>query len=929
MPGGPTDDTQPASADTIRSSPKVAHVTPEPGTKLGRYELRRLIGTGGMGQVFEAHDTALDRAVALKVLRPGIAADENELAERLLRESRIMAKVVHRSVITVFDVGREGDAVFLAMELVRGTTLGGYLAREQPYWRDIVELFEHAGQGLAAAHAVGIIHRDFKPENVLVELDGERATRVVVTDFGIARAAQEVDLADGRSGRLDMKLTSTGTVLGTPAYMAPEQLDGKDVDVRADVFAFAASLWEALFDERPYRGATIAEIRAAMATPPKPPHHGVPRRLVRALVSALAVDPRDRWPAMMPLLRELAAVRLLPRRIAIGVGAVALIGLGTAGAIVARPAAEDPCSRGLAALASAYGPERRAEVAQALAANPEARDDVLARLDLRSAAWRATLEATCQAHAPTTLACLDARRLELDAIVSDLVGDGPLAAKWARPLVELVGDPSACEHASLALGSARVPENRVLQYQVALLRYRMYEAGERRARGELDRALPLETAIVADAAKVWPPVHAEALLLLGATRAEANDEKAAVATLHEAAAEAEAAHDDHLAALSWLQLGSSAYDRGDADGALEYSTYAQAAADRLGDPSELEARIDYLRGISLVELGRTSEAEPLLRRAVDIARTRVPDRLPQALQGLAILYETLARYPEAVAALREALSHLDKHDAMAASTEVAIRVNLASDLSSEGQVDEAEAVARAAVAITDRQAGARYIGWAGAHLALVQVLEDRGERETALAEIRRTEQALALLRGEHNEEYSQIMLAEADLLADLGRYDEAEQQYLRACDRIASATGDGSAQEAECWARHSFTLLQLGRAQDAIELVDKAMTVFEHVYGADHPKLANLLITRGGAHAKRGEHAAAVADFERAIVLYDKASLDPGYAGSAAWQLGQELWPRDPVRARKEIEDAHTRFEHAGPSWQAPRDEVARWLRSH
>nr|MBA2543927.1 serine/threonine protein kinase [Deltaproteobacteria bacterium] len=291
------------------------------GGKIGRYDVHALIGGGGMGHVYEAHDKELDRAIALKILRPELRSSTAVLAERLIRESRMMAKVVHPSVITVYDVGREGDAVFIAMELIRGDTLGGY-ARGKP-WQQIVALYERAGEGLAAAHEAGIVHRDFKPDNVLIDTATER---VVVTDFGIARTGTAGDVATGERPAVgDVKLTTTGAAIGTPAYMAPEQLAGRPIDVRADVFAFSVSLWEGLFGERPFPGTTVKAIEEAMRRPPRAvAGASVPRRVVKILERGLAIDPDDRWSALSPMLSELAAARRGRRGAWIAAAAIAV-----------------------------------------------------------------------------------------------------------------------------------------------------------------------------------------------------------------------------------------------------------------------------------------------------------------------------------------------------------------------------------------------------------------------------------------------------------------------------------------------------------------------------------------------------------------------------------------------------------------------------
>ena len=256
--------------ETVDARREATEVSATLGARFGRYELRTLLGTGGMGAVFDAYDAELDRAVALKVLRPELSAAPG-LSARLLHESRLTAKIAHPSVITIHDVGREHDAVFIAMELVRGSTLTAWRASHDLDWRAIVALFERAGEGLDAAHGAGIVHRDFKPDNVLVAHD---ARKVVVTDFGIAfgagtAAASTVSSTEpaGPAIRGGTLQTTDGSVRGTPAYMAPEQIARLTVDHRADVFSFCASLWQALCGERPFPGLNLYEIYAAMHMP--------------------------------------------------------------------------------------------------------------------------------------------------------------------------------------------------------------------------------------------------------------------------------------------------------------------------------------------------------------------------------------------------------------------------------------------------------------------------------------------------------------------------------------------------------------------------------------------------------------------------------------------------------------------------------------
>lgn len=283
-------------------------LTTAPAT-VGRYHVVSPLGAGAMGVVLAAMDPLLGRHVALKMVRPD-ATDDPTRRDRLLREARIMASLGHPHVVQVYDAGTSGDDVFVAMELVRGETLASWLSRARRTPLEILTLFEQAGRGLQAAHEVGVVHRDFKPANVLVDAAGAAK----VTDFGLSMFRAS-DAAEGSSppGRFAFR-TSPGAIVGTLRFMAPEQLFGAVVDARADQFAFAVCLYHALFGQFPYPGATPGELRAAYATGRSVPipMAGIAtplRPVFAALTRALELRPESRYPSMADLLRALAAAR--------------------------------------------------------------------------------------------------------------------------------------------------------------------------------------------------------------------------------------------------------------------------------------------------------------------------------------------------------------------------------------------------------------------------------------------------------------------------------------------------------------------------------------------------------------------------------------------------------------------------------------------
>ena len=307
-------------------------------TRIGRFLVLRVLGQGAMGRVYAAYDEKLDRRVAIKVLHRGI---DDASRRRALREAMAMAKLSHPNVVQVYEADEDHGEQFIAMELVRGQTLAQWQADPDRSWPEVLGAYLQAGEGLAAAHAAGLIHRDFKPHNAMVEQRGGDL-RVRVLDFGIARVVDALGHPDSLTAGLSLDadlrgdLTSTGAVLGTPAYMAPEQFLGSKVGAAADQFSFCVALWEGLYRERPFAGETLPELMAAITTgEPREPSHAVavPGWVRAAVLRGLSTDKAARHPSMEALLVALRGDRIRRRRRwwGLALGALGAVGLGVWG----------------------------------------------------------------------------------------------------------------------------------------------------------------------------------------------------------------------------------------------------------------------------------------------------------------------------------------------------------------------------------------------------------------------------------------------------------------------------------------------------------------------------------------------------------------------------------------------------------------------
>jgi len=459
-----------------------------PGAQVGRFIVQSPLGVGGMGVVYAADDPVLGRKVALKLIHAdrGEGAERAEWRARLLREARAIARLSHPNVITVHDIGLHGDHPFVAMELVEGTTLRSWLAASPRSWRDVVSVFVAAGRGLLAAHRAGLVHRDFKPDNVLIGHDG----RIRVTDFGLAcplvgddhhgpdgPAPEEpeqafVVLGSSVQDRQE-RLTRTGTLVGTPGYIAPEVLRGGAADFASDQFSFCVALHEALFGQRPLLRAPRIAAGTATTKPAQPAagrspaararadRHPVPGWLQQTVQRGLSALPADRFPSMESLIATLDRAPIRRRRIQAGVAAVMVLAAGVTASVLAA-GSSDPeiCTGGLEQVWEVWNPGVAARVHSSFAATarPHAQpsaDRVAERVALYTDEWATMHRAACLATArgeqspdllDRRLSCLRRRLDQVAALLELLVrrADGDLVDR----AVDLTGklEPlSTCE----------------------------------------------------------------------------------------------------------------------------------------------------------------------------------------------------------------------------------------------------------------------------------------------------------------------------------------------------------------------------------------------------------------------------------------------------------------------------------------------------
>lgn len=937
---------------------------------VGRYRVLDELGRGGMGVVVRAHDPKLRREVALKIMRVDRLGTSGQA--RMIREARAMARLSHPNVVTVHDVELDGpDGVVVVMEYVDGQTLHEWLWSERRSWSSIVSSFVAAGQGLAAAHAAGLLHRDFKPSNVLVGADG----RVRVADFGLARAPAEDSASRSQPGPTPdrasaggasantsgAQLTTCGTLLGTPDFMAPELLRGEEASERSDQYAFCVSLWWALAGSPPFAAGGEPDDKDT-GPPGWSSERPVPRRIVAALQRGLQADPGQRWPSMPALLHVLSESTRHRGRWIVAGGMLMLGAIGTL-ALVRGPATSEPRCDGNEQIASSWGPQRRDTVRRNLqgASVPyadRAWSRAEARLDQFSARWGSMYEQACEATVDPSgaiidvepvpvLRCLQRSRAELEATVTRLAE--PSAPEHVGTMLDGLPDLDRCRSAEITTAPP-APEADETEAVEALHR-RLAQIQSLRLAGQYDKALEALEQAEANAdtlrygpirTMVWKE-RGELMSAMGrypeATEAYAQTQEHGVrweqwsevaaatrgrlyvvgtrlgrpqeATLLADLARGFAArtNDQGDLALTLSAIGQVQRNLGEFEVAEQHQHEAIALWTELhGEDDENTARMRTELAIALAQQGHYAPAEEQMQAVLEIRTRMWGDRHPlvaSSRTNLASVLMMAGRRQEgqeqqrlALELNRELLS--DDHPSLALSY-----YNVAAGLAHQGRVEESEQHYLRALAIYERAGLGDSVRVAKLRGNLATVYLIGADYEPAEPLLR---QAIATLTQALGPEHPSVAWQRRTLgsvLTALGQHEEAEREFTDALRITRAAVGPEHPEVAMIHGARAILLRQRHEDAAALAEIDAELAIRSKAHDADHPELARTHLQRGGVLYDMGRVDEAEREFQQTIDAV-AGTLEPGdwTLVSARVGLGLVALQRgDHTRARALLEE--------------------------
>ena len=864
------------------------------GTAIDRYLLLSKLGAGGMGVVYAAYDPELDRKIALKLLLPAVGAKADPGSEgrtRLLREAQALAKLAHPNVVTVHDVGTHADMVWIAMELVAGQTLGAWAQARQRTWTEVLWVLTEAARGVAAAHSVGLVHRDLKPENVMIGRDG----RVRVMDFGLAHgrshggteAGVEATLpldahAQPAIAALGLRLTAKGSIQGTPAYMAPEQWQGREAEASTDQFGWSVMAWELLYGERPFAGETLIALAAAVLSGrhrPSPRASRVPGWLRRIVERGLKTESSHRWPTMAALLAALEHGRARARS---RVASLLFVGIAAVGAGAEGYRRWDAMQHRAACVAlgaeidETWNDDSRDHLRSAFLVTGVGHaamtaDKVVPWLDQASVAWADARMKLCTDVDGGAMSadlvdratwCLDERRMAIESLIAVLSRADAAVVQRAVAAAATLESSEQCRDAQwlMQMPVPPVESREVLRaVQAELLRAASFQAAGRNVEG-----LRLAEASLARAEAIaWPPLVASARQRVGSLLAAQG--------VHFARAEAalEAAYFEAAGAGAPGVLVDAAVD-------LVY-----VVGQELARPIE-GRRWGRLANVALATL----EPQPGLRSA------NLRNNLGN-VHRVAGEYEQSQVLHEQALALREQALDPD-HPDVASSLN-----NLANIHFTRGDVATSRTLHKRALGIRERAFGPEHPDVASSLNNLGNTYYQTEAFAEALALQRRALEIRERTLGLDHLDVANSLNNLAGIYHALDTPGAVVPLLERALVIRERALGPDHPAVAESLGNLALALETLGTPGEARRLHERSLAIHERTLGPDHPAVATNLTDLARIHEASGDLEEARRLLVRALTIRERA-LGPDHlelAGSLQALATVELALGDAVAA--------------------------------
>ncbi len=931
--------TQVATA-TLPASEHPRGPSADPGT-IGRFAVLRRLGEGGMGVVYSAFDEQLGRRVAIKLLHR--ASDSDLARARVYHEAQALARLSHPNVVQVYEVGEHDDALYVAMEFVTGETLRAWMNHGGHDWRATVEVFVQAGQGLAAAHVAGLVHRDFKPENTVIGEDG----RPRVLDFGLALQAHHT-VPEPSSGTVveTADTHAVGPVVGTPRYMSPEQHEGRPLDARSDQFSFCVALWEALHGEPPHAGDTLFELvhnTISGTLRPPPARAAAPEWLRGVLIRGLAVRPQDRWPDMPTLLAALRAdPRVRRRRLAAALLAVA-VGAGLLALSLRR---DDPCAAVADAASETWNPATREAIEAAFQATgaPFAASSwtmLAGQVDAYVGEWSAARQALCVDHHAARrsdelhdlgVECLDDRLSQLRAQIDALTGADALAVEKAAGVRSRLRPISGCADSRALRARPRPPEALARRTAAEAVRSRIDALAARRELGQFEGTIPRAQTLVAEATRIDDgPLLAEALYELGRCEEALGGYDAAERSLQAAFFTAGRVYHDHVAATAaWRLCIIRSQIRADVESARLWSQHMEVATSRLGDPGELLAELYNARGNTHYREGRYKEGLAQVERARELIAEVAPDDEMSRARftfNIGAMHKALGDHAAAQIAYDEAHAAAlrqvgPQHPFVAMLTQ-----NVGSLLLTQGRFSEADVVLRRALVLLEHSRATDLAGIALISHNLGEVARGAGRLDDAEMWLRRALDGRSRVLGEAHRDTAISRAGLGALLHRLGRDDEARVALTQAEADLRGSDGAGD-YLGIVLAFHGELLLDRGELVQARLRLEQALVVHATTESGATRELVEARILLAQLDLLEGRVDEARGHAELAHTTAQDGLDWPQLRAAADFTLARVYRatgaPREQVAAL--AREADERYRAAGPHTAADRARVAAFL---